>query len=600
MTLDTIPGRLINAGRTRADLPAYHTRVDGTWVATSWAGYADQTRAVGEALIALGLEAGQKVCILGFNRPEWIQMDIAAMAVGGVPAGIYTTCAPPEVAYIMQHTAAPIVLVEDHAQWEKVRSERDADHLPDLRHIILMAGAAAIDDPMTLTWAQFVEHAGAADPAAFDARLNALETNDLATLIYTSGTTGPPKGVMLSHDNLAWTTDQAVTIVDAGPADCLVSYLPLSHIAEQMLSLYVPITTGMSIYFAESIATVKDAFIEVQPTVLFAVPRIWEKFYAGVKTKLDAAPPLQKRIANWAMGVGRTVNARRNVGRGEPTGLLSLKYALAKRLVFARAKPNLGLSRARACISGAAPISADIIEYFTGLDVQILEVYGQSEGSGPTSFNVPGQARIGSVGPAFPGVEVRIAGDDEILVRGRNVFLGYYREPEATAETLVDGWLHSGDLGRIDPEGFVHITGRKKDIIITAGGKNIAPKNIEASIKDLPIVGQAVVIGDRRKFLSALIALDPDVAPVWARAHDAPTDIAALAQDPTLRAEIEAHIDAINQDLARVEQIKTFTVLHRPLEIGQELTPTMKVQRSKVNHNFAEVIEAMYPDQTPS
>ena len=290
------------------------------------------------------------------------------------------------------------------------------------------------------------------------------------------------------------------------------------------------------------------------------------------------------------------VNARRNAGLGDPGGLLGIKYAVAKKLVFDKAKPNLGLSRARMCVSGAAPISREIIEYFSGLDVQIHEVYGQSEDSGPTTFNRPGRTRIGSVGPNFPGVEVKIAEDGEILVRGRNVFLGYYKEPEATAETLIDGWLYSGDLGRFDDEGYLHITGRKKDIIITAGGKNIAPKNIEASIKDLAQIGEAVVIGDRRKFLSALISLDPDHAAAWGKANGEPEDVAALSQSAKLRGVIDAHIAEVNKDLARVEQIKKFTILERPLEIGRELTPTMKVQRPKVNTNFADQIEAMYAE----
>ena len=596
MAADTIPARLLKAGADRGNTPAYHVKSGGGWTSTSWAEYAALVRRVGKALMALGLEPGQKTAILGFNRPEWLLMDVATMAVGGAPAGIYTTCSPTEVAYIIAHTEAPVVLVENASQWSKVQQERDAGNLPALRHVVLMEGAAAIDDDMVLTWAAFLEKAAGVDDADFDQRVDNLKAHELATLIYTSGTTGPPKGVMLSHENLAWTADAASPLVGAGPTDSVVSYLPLSHIAEQMFTIHVPVTTGANVYFAESIEKVKDNFVDVQPTILFAVPRIWEKFYAGVNAKLAQSTGLKARIGAWAMTVGREVNRQRHAGGGEPGGLLGLKYALASRLVYAKAKPNLGLSRARICVSGAAPISAEIIDFFTGLDVQIFEVYGQSEDTGPTSFNRPGRTRIGSVGPAFPGVEIKIAADEEILVRGKNVFLGYYKDPVATDETLVDGWLHSGDLGKIDAEGFLHITGRKKDIIITAGGKNIAPKNIEAAIKDLAVVGNAVVIGDRRKFLVALVGLDVDAAAAWATEHGVANDVEALSTNSALIAQVQAHIDEVNKDLARVEQIKKFKILPRPLEIGRELTPTMKVQRSKVNDNFADEIEALYAD----
>lgn len=591
---DTIPKRLLEAGRTRGEDPAYHVRTKDGWRSSSWSEYAGSMMRCARALVTLGFQSGDRSTILGFNRPEWAIFDLGTMAAGGAPAGIYTTCSPPEVGYIVGHTAAPIALVENHDQWEKIRIQRDAGELPELRHVVLMAGVPDVDDDMVLTWDAFLAKAEETPESVIHERLDALEPSQLATLIYTSGTTGPPKGVMLSHDNLAWTADHATTLVGAGPKDCVVSYLPLSHIAEQMFTLHVPISTGCNVYFSRGIENVRDDFVEVQPTILFAVPRIWEKFYAGVRAGLETAPALRQKIAGWAMNVGKATNHKRFTGKGEPTGLLALQYAIARRLVFDKLKPKLGLGRARICVSGAAPISKEILEFFSGLDVAVREVYGQSEDTGPTSFNSPGKTRLGSVGPAFPGVEVKIAEDGEILVRGRNVFLGYYRDEAATAETLIDGWLHSGDLGKIDDEGFLHITGRKKDIIITAGGKNIAPKNIEAAIKDLAVVGEAVVIGDRRKFLSALISLDPDHSATWASDRGVGGDIAQLCTNEELRAVIQAHIDHVNEELARVEQIKRFTVLPRALEIGKELTPTLKVQRSKVDANFADEIEAMY------
>ncbi len=536
MAQDTVVARLFARAERTPNKPAYYVRRNGAWQASDWATYAAKTRTVARALISLGFDVGQRVTILGFNRPEWVLMDVGAMAAGGVPAGIYTTSSPAEIQYIAHHTECPVILVEDHGQWGKVKEVRD--QLPHLKHVVLMDGAAPVDDPMVLTWDAFLKKAEDTDAAEVDRRVEALDLDDLATLIYTSGTTGPPKGVMLSHRNLAWTADAALKLVQYEEGDRSVSYLPLSHIAEQMFTIHAPITGGGRVYYAESIEKLRDNLVEVQPQVVFGVPRIWEKFYSGVNTKLGEAPPLRQKIAGWAMGVGRAASDVKNRG-GNVTGLLGLQYRIADRLVFSKLKPALGLGEAKVCVSGAAPISAEVLEFFSGLDINIREVYGQSEDSGPTTFNIPGKTRFGTVGPAIPGVEVKIAEDDEILVRGPNVFLGYYKEEAATKETLdEDGWLHSGDLGAFE-DGFLRITGRKKDIIITAGGKNITPKNIELGIKQkVDLVGEAVVIGDRRRFLSAVISLDPEVSVVWAQEHGVSVD--ALDKDQRVRALVQA------------------------------------------------------------
>ena len=432
------------------------------------------------------------------------------------------------------------------------------------------------------------------DDAAFDARLAAIEPTQLGTLIYTSGTTGPPKGVMLSHGNLAWTAAVAKKIVDVRPTDAMLSYLPLSHIAEQMFTIHAAATAGYAVYFAESIDKVPDNLKEVQPHLFFGVPRIWEKFHAGIAAKLREAPPLKRALVDWAMRVGRRTSADK-CARRQPSGLLALQYALANRLVFAKLKPAVGLARARLCVSGAAPIAPDVLEFFSALDIIVHEVYGQSEDCGPTSFNLPGATDLTSVGRPIPGVEVRIAADGEILVRGPNVFMGYYKDPAATAETLVDGWLHSGDLGELTPDGFLRITGRKKEIIITAGGKNITPKNIEAALKQSPLINEATVIGDRRKYLTALFTLDPDAAAKFATDHH--LNGHALHTDPTLIAAIQRHVESVNAQLARVEGIKRFCVLPRNLTVEDgELTPTLKVKRAVVQQHFAPEIEAMYAD----
>ena len=591
MPQDTVVTRLFARAQKTPNKPAYYIREHGAWKASTWETYASLSRQVGRALMSLGFEPGERVCILGFNRPEWVLMDLGAMAAGGVPAGIYTTSSPTEIQYIAHHTEARVILVEDHGQWNKVKEVRD--QLPALKHVVLMEGAAPVDDEMVLTWDDFLAKSDETDESALDARVEALQLEDLATLIYTSGTTGPPKGVMLSHRNLSWTADVALKLVNYAEGDRSVSYLPLSHIAEQMFTIHAPITGGGRVYYAESIEKLRDNLVEVQPQVVFGVPRIWEKFYSGVTGKLADAPPLRQKIANWAMSVGRAASDVENNG-GTIGGLLGLQYRIANRLVFSKLKPALGLGEAKVCVSGAAPISAEVLQFFSGLDVNIREVYGQSEDTGPTSFNVPGKTRFGTVGPAVPGVDVKIAADDEILVKGPNVFMGYFKDEAATKEALdSDGYLPSGDLGAFE-DGFLRITGRKKDIIITAGGKNITPKNIELGIKQkVDLVGEAVVIGDRRKFLSCVISLDPDVSVEWAKEHG--VDPSELNQDQRVRALVQAGIDAVNADLAQVEKIKKFEVLPRPLSIEDgELTPTLKVKRSKVSDHFAELIESMY------
>lgn len=588
---DSIPSRLLEQVRKRPHAPAYHVRENGLWKAKSWAEYGDEVSRAGRALIALGFQPGQTVTILGFNKPEWVILDIACMAVGGAPAGIYTTCSPDEVAYIVQHSESPVILVENVEQWEKVKAKRG--ELPNLKHVVTMQGSPKIDDPMVMSWETFLAKSASVPESDYLARIAALEPGGLATLIYTSGTTGPPKGVMLSHENLAWTAKLAVQLADLTSQDCSLSYLPLSHIAEQMFSIHGPISSGSSVYFAESIEKVPDNLKEVQPTVFFGVPRIWEKFHAGITGKLKDAKGAKKKLVEWAMGVGTAVMATRAKGR-EPSGLLALQYKLATKLIFSKLKPAVGLGRARFCVSGAAPIAKEVLEFFASLDVLVLEVYGQSEDCGPTSFNRPDAFRLGTVGPVVPGVTVKLAEDDEILVKGPNVFLGYYKEPAATAETLdPDGWLHSGDLGAFE-DGFLKIIGRKKEIIITAGGKNITPKNIESAIKNHPLVNEAVVIGDRRKFLSALVTLDPEAAVKWAKEHGIPEkDLHLNAQ---VRAEVQRWIDAeVNTKLARVEQVKKFTILHRNFTVEDgELTPTLKVKRRNVNTSFSKEIEAMY------
>ncbi len=587
---ETILSRFFRQERIRPNAPAYYVWRNEAWLPTTWRAYVEEVRLAARALHGWGIGAGEAGCILGFNRPEWVVMDLAAMAVGGVPAGIYTTCSPGEVQYIVEHAEAPLILVENREQWEKVRQERH--RLPKLRHVVMMRAAESVEDPMVLSWDAFLARGESVEEGRVEESVKALQPDQVATQIYTSGTTGPPKGVMLTHGNLAWTARIARGLVNLGPDDCTLSYLPLSHIAEQMFTLHGPVSGGCAVYFAESLDALPENLRSVQPTVFFGVPRIWEKLYTGIVNKLKLADGPKAQLIKWAQGVGREVAAQKNQ-KSTLSPLLQARYLVANRLVFSPLKEAVGLGKARMCISGAAPIAQEVLEFFAGFDVIVHEVYGQSEGCGPTAFNVPGRTRYGTVGPILPGVKVKWGEDGEILVKGPNVFAGYFKDEETTRETLVDGWLHSGDLGEGDSAGFLSITGRKKDIIITAGGKNIAPKNIEAAIKNTDIVGEAVVIGDRRKYLSALISLDPEELERFAHSHGMSVDDAWGSG--VTRDYLQAEIDAVNEAFARVEHVRKFTILDRPLSVeAGELTATLKVKRKVVNEHFGDEIEAMY------
>jgi len=537
-------------------------------------------RRAAQALLAFGIEGGDVICILGNNRPEWCEMDLGAMCINAIPAGIYQTCSGEEISYILNHAEAKILLLDTQTQWDKVNAIRD--QLPHLKRVVLMSGLN-IDDALTQSWEDFLTSGDAVEASKIDDSVAALKPNDPATFIYTSGTTGPPKAVMLSHNNLAWTAEAARDVVGQTHLDTSLSYLPLSHIAEQMFTLHAPITTGARVYFAQNIEKMPDNLKEVQPTIFFGVPRVWEKFHAGVAGKLKLATGAKAKLVAFAQRTGTKVSDLRC--QGKPiTGLLAFKYKLANKLIFSKLKPAIGMGNARICVSGAAPIAPDVLKFMASLDVVILEVYGQSEDTGPTSFNLTGQTRFGTVGRRLAGVDVKIAEDGEILVSGPNVFLGYYKDEEATNATLdADGWLYSGDLGAFDADGYLTITGRKKDIIITAGGKNIAPKNIEAALMEHEAVSQAVVIGDRRKFLSAVMTINPEML------AEKSGDTAAF------EASVSAHIEEINKRFARVEHIRKFSILPRELDQeNDELTPTMKIKRRIVYDNWADIIDGMY------
>jgi long-chain acyl-CoA synthetase len=580
-------------GRSRANAPAYFTRAQDHWVPVTWKEYLAEVRQAAKALIALGFQPGQGVCILGFNRPEWTIFDLGGMLAGGHATGIYTSNSPSEVQYIIHHSEAPIVLIENEMQWQKINEVRD--DLPDLKHVVLMKGTH-IDDPLAMDWEDFLAAGAEISDEEIDKRLDSIEPDTLAQLIYTSGTTGPPKGVMLSHNNLLWTANMAIGLLNLTPSDSVISYLPLSHIAEQMFTIHTAIVTGYQVYYIQYPPQdyLNATFKEVKPTLVFGVPRIWERFRDGVQANLAEATGAKAKIANWALGVGAKASALKRQGK-EPSGLLKIQHNLAEKLVFSKIKEGLGLSRAKFCISSAAPISPEIITFFNSVNIPLFELYGQSEDCGPTTTNLPHANKIGTVGRALPGTTVSLDEDGEIIVQGEHVFMGYYKDPAATEETLYDGWLHSGDLGQFDEEGFLTIVGRKKEIIITSGGKNIAPKNIEAALKNIPLVAQAVVIGEQRRYLTALLTLEPVAAQAFADAHGITGE---LHTDPKLLEAMQKEIDErVNSHFARVEQVRKFHILPRDFTVEDgELTPTLKIKRRVINEHFGDEIEAMYEE----
>ena len=591
MTETTIIHHLERNARRQGARAAIHDKTTGSWRSRNWREYNLMTRRFGKALIKTGFGEGHPLAILGANRPEWNIAALGAIRVGGIAAGIYTSCSAEEIGYILDHSEAPVIVIENLEQLGRVLDVWDT--LPNLKAAIMMEGAGAHDDPRVISWDDFLESGDDVSDEDLDARLDALRPDQVADFIYTSGTTGPPKAVMLTHENLEWTARTIGGTVDLGTEDVALSYLPLSHIAEQTNSLLMPLVFGYPVHFCHNGLELAEYLPEVRPTTFFGVPRVWERFESGIKGKLAEAEGPKAKIADQARKVSARVIAMENAGQ-TPSGLLAAQYKAADKVVLSKIKAAIGLDRCRVFVSGAAPIPAASLEFFSSIGMTVTELYGQSEGSGPTSTNLVGANRYGTVGRAIPGVEVKIADDGEILVRGKNLFAGYYKNQDATDETLVDGWLHSGDLGTLDDDGYLSIIGRKKDIIITSGGKNIAPQNIEEALAGIDIVGTPVVVGEQQRFLVALLTLEPEAAARFAEEHG--IDVATMADDPKVRSHIEAAITKdVNPQMARVEHIRNFVILPNEFTTATgELTPTLKVKRNVVNEMYADNIAAAY------
>ena len=590
MRLDTIVHRFRARAAGQPRRTAMRHVVDGHWSTISWADYATAVEEAAVGLMALGVEPGDRVAVLSSNRPEWHIADLAIMSAGAVTVPVYPTSSSSQVAYVLDNSDARVCFVDDTEQLAKVLLH--VASLPMLERIVSFGAAAGLDRASVLITLDDLR-AGADAPSLLDARVDALSPDDLATLVYTSGTTGPPKGVCITHRNITFTLDSVDSILDLSPGDRLLSYLPLSHIAERATSHFGVVQAGGETWFARSLATVADDLQACRPTIFMAVPRVWQKLHDVIIDELDAIPvhlggPLDRLVA----AATDPTRPRRSL-KGLATRVAA---GVANQTIGRAVRRKLGLDQARFVVSAAAPIHVDLVRWFHGIGLPIAEVYGQTEDCGPATINPPDAIRVGSVGRAIPGVEIRAANDGELLVRGDSVCAGYFRMPDATAE-LIDaaGWMSTGDLGRIDDDGYVWLTGRKKDLIINAAGKNIAPSEIEARLSMEKLVGQAVVIGDGRRYLTALLTLDADAAAEWADHHGASDDIADLIHDARVRDEIDAAVGRVNREHAPVEQIKYWRLLPSPLTVeGGELTPTYKVKRTVVAERYADLVETMY------
>jgi long-chain acyl-CoA synthetase len=541
--------------------PAYLVQEGEEWREVSWE---DAARAVDElahGLLALGIRKGDSFAILASTRLEWALFDFALGLIGAVGAPIYANSSPKDCAYVVEHSEAVGVLCEDEAQRAKLEGL-------ELEHVLTFA---ELDDLRIRGRAHAAENPTAVDDAAAD-----VGEDDLFTYIYTSGTTGPPKACMIRHRNYYAMADKVRQVEDfTVRGDVMLVYLPLAHNFGRLMHLLGP-HVGYAVAFCPDPYAVAEALPAVRPTVFPSVPRVYEKVYTGVTAKFAEATGLKRKLIDWALPIGRRVSGLRQAGRPVPRGL-AVRHRIADRLVYSKVKDRLG-GRVRICISGGAPLAQNIIEFFNAIDILILEGYGLTECTTAATVNRPTRYRFGTVGPTLPGVELRIAEDGEVLIKTETIFAGYFKDEEATREVLPgDGWLRSGDVGSLDEDGFLTITDRKKDILVTAGGKNVAPQNLENALKTHPIVSQALVVGDRRPYVAALITLTDDV------------------DRDNAEADVQRIVDGVNRDLSRFEQIKRFTILPRDFTAEEgEVTPTLKLKRRVCQEHFAAEIEALY------
>ncbi len=583
----TLADLLPRAAQLYGSAPAIQFKDGGEWVKRSFSEVEETVRKLALGLVELGVAKGDKVSILANTRPEWTYFDFAALSIGATVVPIYQTNSPEECQYVLENSDSKVVVVEDDEQLEKIRAVRD--QLPLLEQVVRMTGSS--DDAISLD--DLASRGSGRDAAEWERYWKAVTPEDICTFIYTSGTTGPPKGCVISHGNYRAMLDMvnATSVIEG--EDVTYLYLPLAHSFALLIQLGSFDLGATIAYWERDPLKIMPNLAELRPTYFPSVPRIFEKIYTLATSSMEKEGGLKKAIFDWSIRTGGKMREAERSGR-KPGYLLRKQYEFADKKVLSKIRGLFG-GKLRLAVSGAAPISPDILRFFDAAGVLVLEGWGMTETSTAATISSPEDFKIGTIGKPFPGCEIKIAEDGEILVKGPNVFQGYYKNDEATRETIVNGWLHTGDLGAVDGDGFIKITGRKKDIIITAGGKNITPANLEGEIKQHPLVSQCVVVGDRRPYLVALVTLDPEEAVAYAKEHELPEDPAQLAANGGVREAIEAHLAKVNEKFARVEQVKKIAILANDLsQESGELTPTLKVKRAVVAQKHEPEIEKLY------
>jgi long-chain acyl-CoA synthetase len=593
----TLPELFGDQVARRGDALAIRFKAYGVWHRVSWRRYGEEVERVAAALLAFGLRPGENVAVLAENRPEWLYCHLGIMTAGGVTVGVYPTSAPDQVTYLLNHSEARLIFVDNEEQLDKILAIAGQTRLE--RVVVWDAkGLWGFTDERVTFFEDFLKQGTAlteAQPTAVADRRAMVRSDDIAMIIYTSGTTGPPKGAMLSHGSILWVTSAFLDINRVGPDDEVVSYLPFAHVYENLISVFGALRVGYIVNFVESLDTLAQNLREVSPTYFASVPRIWEKLASTVELRMSDSTWLKRRLYRLAVAVGRRHARARLAGRpiGRP---LAIAYRLASVAVLAPLKRRLGFDRTRIAVCGAAPASPELFEYYHALGIPLIEGYGQTESTGVISVNRVEAPRVGTVGQPVPGIEVALADDGEILTRGPHVFKGYFKDPELTAATVDrEGWLHTGDVGAWE-DGHLKILDRKKDIIITAGGKNITPAYIENKLKFSAYIQDAVVIGERRRYLVALVLIDEDNVTKFAQDHRIPfTTFQDLTQNPEIVRLVDAEIERVNKTLSQVETIKKFALLPRRFYAEEgDVTPTMKVKRRALEERYADLIKGLY------
>jgi len=603
MTLQgTMLSRIEGWAKSSGNEPAIHDRnSDGTWATSTWGEYWESVRRVGKGLIALGLQPGECVAIVGANRRDWVICQHGINAARGIPAPLYTTLLPEQMAYIVSNAESRIVICDDETQLNKYISIAKGES--PIEHIVTMDDLGS-SDPRVITLDALMAKGDAITDAELDAQLDAVKMDDVALLIYTSGTTGLPKGAMLTHEGIDLIANAVAEVFPSlmKTKTRSVSYLPLCHAAEQGMTNFAGLIIQGETFYCSDLTQIKDYLVDVHPTIFLAVPRVWEKFEAALRGKLAEATGIKAKLASWARKTELEA-FKQEVATGRPVS--SFSRNLANKLVISKIKEALGLDQLQVALSGAAPISVSTLEFFASIGLPVHEGYGMTETTAFASVQPHGRPKLGTIGRPLPGVQAKIAEDGEIMLKGVNMVKGYHRLPDKTAELYdSDGWMHTGDLGAIDQDGYISITGRKKDLIITAGGKNVAPAEMEGYLQSIPGVGQAVVVGDRQPYLSALIVLDPEALPELEVASQISglSDIQSAARNEEVKRYIEQEMQRVcNEKVARYQTIKKIKILPSVFSVdGGELTPTLKVKRNIVNEKYAAEIAAFYAEATPA